>query len=374
MVTVGLLRNMRCFLLMTARCAAPAALLVAVAACTTNEPVGGVPVQEAWERPVTPATAPAAARIESSTRPQAGDPAADLAAAGDDDVLALADGEALSRQAFTSALMETHGARVLEQWVLLAAARAKARSLGLTVTRADIQASEDEALARIAEPTGDEPPLDRRTAARLLEEFLEARNISPLEWRLRVEQRAWIRRIAAWEVERFEITEAILREEHESICGERVRIRHIQLSDLAAVERARARLAGGARFEDLAREMSGNPLTAARGGLMPPFARHDAAVPPLLRQAAFALTPGEVPPAVYENGQYHLITLAERIAPCAESFEQADRGRLRGRVVARLIERREETLEVELFRAARVEIRDPGLQRAFRARRGRTSP
>ncbi len=360
--------------LAAAGCLISAALPVVVPACTTPAPAGGAPLQDAWERPAVPTTAPAASRIGPSTRPVAGDPPSDLTALDDDDVLALVEGESLGRQAFIAALIEAHGARVLEQWVLLAAARARARILGLLVTRTDIQEAYEEALGRIAEPTGDEPPLDRRAAERLLQEFLEARNISPLEWRLRVEQRAWIRRIAAWEVERYEITEAMLREEHESICGERVRIRHIQLSDLAAVERARARLAAGARFEDLAREMSGNPLTAARGGLMPAFARHDAAVPPLLRQAAFALTPGEVPPAIYENGQYHLITLAERIAPCPESFEQADRVLLRGRVSARLIERRMEALEEELFRGAGVQIRDPDLRRAFRARRGRASP
>jgi len=357
-------------------CAITALLPAVLPACVAPGPAGAAPLQEAWERPAGPATAPApaATRRESAALPAPGDAPSELAAASDDDILALVDGEALGRRAFTEALIEAHGPRVLEQWVLLAAARARVRALGLEVSRADIEDAGQEALSRIAEPTDDGPPLDRRTAARLLEEFLEARNIAPLEWRLRIEQRACLRKIAAWEVDRSEITEAMLREEHESTCGERVRIRHIQLPDLAAVERARARLAGGARFEDVAREMSGNPLTAARGGLMPPFAGHDPAVPPLLRQAAFALTPGEIPPAVYENGQYHLITLAERIPPCAESFEQADRAALRRRVVARLVERRMEALEPELFRGARVEIRDPGLQRAFRARRGRTSP
>ncbi len=331
-------------------------------------------MERAWEsvgRPPTP-SAPATRSADAPARPAA---AAATAPAGSppqvagsrNDVLALVNGEPIYRSTLLDLLVECHGEKMLEALILLTAARQKAASMSVTVGPADIQAAHEDALRRLATPfiNPDQPPLDRATAERLLREFLTAKNISPREWDIRMEQRAIIARIAAAEVARTPITEEMLRSRFEQDYGEKVQIRHIQLSSLAQVTRARALLADK-DFELVARQMSENELTASQGGLIPPFTRNDTAVPPLIRETAFSLQVGEVSTAIQELGHYQLIKLERRFPADGVSFDKADKAQLRARVVDRLARQRAEDLEGELFRDAAVDVRDAKLGAQFR--------
>jgi len=242
--------------------------------------------------------------------------------------------------------------------------------MGLTVTDEDIAQAHRDALDRLASPVfgSNGEKLDETAARRLLDQFLEAKNISRSEWDLRMEHRAYLAKIARAEVERMKITEPMLRQEYERLYGEKVQVRHIQLSSMAAVRRARALLAT-TDFETVARRMSENDLTAAHGGLLPLFTRHDPSVPPAIREMAFRLKVGEVSPAVREQNVFHILKLEKRIAAANVSFEQVGRDKLRASLLDRLVAQRMEDLDAELFRRAAVDIRDPVLKAQFRRAR-----
>jgi foldase protein PrsA len=297
-------------------------------------------------------------------------PSGDGAVIPADDVLAYVEGTPITRSFAGEELIRTHGLSLMQQMVLLIAARHRAQQLGLKVTPADIQAAHDDALKRIATPIGSgDLPLDRTTAERLLNEFLLAKNIARSEWDRRMEQRAYMRKIAEAEVDGSTLTDQMLREEHALQHGERVQVRHIQVASLEAESRVRQELAAGKDFELVARQMSENQVTAARGGLMAPFSENDPSVTPLIRQAAFQLKAGELSPAVHENDWYHILRLERRIPASGEGYENADKTELRARLRQRLVSARMNELETELFNKAKVEIRDRDLRRQFEQQR-----
>lgn len=333
-----------------------------------NRPVG-TPVEQAWEAP--PAPEPPVSAVVSGSGVPTGTTTLPAAGSEDnpaaDEPVAMVNGRPIPRRQFIRMLIENKGLQLLEQMVLLAAVEQRAAELGLTVTSDDVAAAHEDALRRIAQPIGGEgAPLDRGMAERLLYEFLIAKNISRDQWDLRMRQQAHLRKIAEAEVAAMSINEPMLREEYALVYGERVQVRHIQVSSPAAAERARAALQARGDFAAVAREMSENQITAASGGLLPPFTRNDDDVPPLIRETAFKMKPGEISPAVQQDNWYHILKLERRFPASDVAFENVDRDTLKAHLIERLVRQRQETLEAELFRAARVEIRDEVLDKQFR--------
>lgn len=338
--------------------------------CTDDRGTTASPIERAWESPGgrnSPAGSDSETRQASPARSSTPAASQPERAVSPDDVLALVNGAPIRRSAVIALLMESHGLSTLESLILLTAARQKAAAMALTVTQADIKEAHEDALRRLAAPIvgTDRPPLDRAAAENLLREFLTAKNISIREWELRMEQRAFIAKIAAADVARTSVTEEQLRLQFEQDYGEKVQIRHIQLASLAEVTRAKALLSEKG-FEVVAREMSNNELTASQGGLMPPFTRNDPAVAPLLREAAFTLKAGEVSTAIQEQNRYQIIKVERHFPAGKTSFAGADKAKLRARVIDQLKRQRMEDLENELFNSAVVDVRDPDLSTRFR--------
>ncbi len=349
--------------------------LAGLMGCRTSSPPPSSPIVRMWEEPAAagarPAT-PSPSGSPGSAGPTASGPAPNASASPrPEEVLAYVNGTPITRAFAGEELVRTHGLSLLQQMVLLVAARQRSQQMGLTVTPADVQAEHDEALRRIATPLGgqDNLPLDRLVAERLLTEFLLAKNIARAEWQRRMEQQAYLRKIATAELEKTTLTEQMLREEYALEYGERVQIRHIQVSNLQAERRARDMLATRNDFDLAARQLSENPVTAARGGLMPPFTRNDPSVTPLIREAAFKMKVGETSPAVHEDNWYHIIRVERRFPASSVGFEHVDRKALEARLKKRLIAQRMVELEPELFNQARVDIRDRELSEQFNRRR-----
>ncbi|HPZ98570.1 MAG TPA: peptidylprolyl isomerase [Phycisphaerae bacterium] len=363
-------------------CLAMATGLTAVLAGCTEKPPVGLPVERAWESPPAPSVAaqtPGSAGAgpamtadpgETSTQP-AGAGAADggVADSRSSTVVATVNGEAITEARLFDMLVDSHGLAVLEQLILLTAAKQRAAELSVTVTPADIAAAEDEALRRIAAPVGDPQaaPLDRPAAERLLAEFLRLKGLSRTEWDCRMEQRAYLRKIAEAEVAKMEVTEQMLRDEYALAYGERVQIRHIQTSSHEAINRAAAMLVTTS-FEEVARQLSENAITREQGGLMPPFTRHDGAVPPLIREQAFTLEPGSTSPPMREGAWYHIIKVERRFPASGVGFENVEPDTLRKSLTDRLTRQRTDELDAELFQSARIQIRHTKLDQQFRER------
>jgi len=362
---------------LTIVCAALSCAALTAGCVSPNKPVGS-PVESRWE---SPGPAAVASRPAEPVGPSAGRPVSRPASAltaplvgtaASPDVVAVVAGSSITRADMVAALMDSHGLSLLEQLILLAAARQRARAMGLAITEADVAAAHEDALRRMAMPVSDpnSKPLSRPAAERLLQEFLAAKNLSRGEWDQRMEQHACLRKIAEAEVAKMKVTEKMLRQEYVLEYGERVQIRHIQLSSMAAATAARTQLQAKKDFELVARQLSENPFTAAQGGLMPAFTRNDPNVPPLIRETAFSLSEGQVSPAVSEGPWYHLIRLERRFPASEVTFEEVDQDALRTRLTDRLIRQRQEDLEGELFQAAAatIDIRDPQLRRQFQAK------
>ena len=336
--------------------------------CASSGQQVGKPIEQIWEAPVN--REPPPPPVVAATSQLSVTPANSQTA----DILAVVNRQPILRSDITQLLYECHGINALEQLVLLQAARQRAAELSLTITKADIAAAHQEALRRLAAPLAgsNSAPLDNRTAQALLDQFLVAKNISRREWDLRMEQRAYLAKIAAAEVARMEVTDTMLREEYSRSYGEKVQIRHIQMASLAAVSRVKAMLAAGKEFELVARQQSENELSAANGGLLPPFTRNDPAVPPLLRETAFGMKVGQISSAIHEQDRYHLIKVERTFPASLTPFELVDKKVLRQSLTDRLVRQRQEALEGELFNSAAVDIRDDTMRTAFQQKHRKT--
>ena len=85
-------------------------------------------------------------------------------------------------------------------------------------------------------------------------------------------------------------------------------------------------------------------------------------------EAAFGLQVNEISPGIHEGNTYHIIKLERRFPASNVGFENVDKDTLRHRLTSRLIEQQQQSLEVELFKSAKVTIFDEVLRRQYRAK------
>jgi parvulin-like peptidyl-prolyl isomerase len=279
------------------------------------------------------------------------------------DNIASVNGVPIARETVIKLLMAGHGLGVLEQLIILEAAKQRASEVGVRVTQAEIDLEFGRSLdALVADSSADIPEdMRRRTAESMLSDMLTRRNISRGEYMLVMERNAYLRKLAAPE-ELFD--EAALREEYARSYSERVEIRHIQMrtpQQLDEVLRARE---AGAEFTDLAARYSANRRSAERLGLLPPFDENDPNVPELIRKTAFMLDPGEVSEPIHAGEWYHLIRVERRIPGADDAFETV-RDAVEQSLRTRLTDERMQSLHAELFRQADIAISDPVLRAAF---------
>lgn len=282
----------------------------------------------------------------------------------EDAPIATVDGVVIPRSRVIDLLLSAHGAGVLEQLITLQAAESLAEDRGLTVTRDDIRAELDAALALVADPlTGKSPaPADRESAERSLKIVLSERNVSRAEFDIVLRRNALLRRIANSEID---ITAGAIEEEYNRAYGPRAEVSHIQVASLAEVSRIQQRLAGGEAFEWLARRLSANAGSAEDGGRLTPFTRADDRLPEAFRAAAFSLEPGGVSDAVKVGPWFHLIRL-ERMLPAESPPIESVRDELQQRLRRRRIEEEMPRLYERLFDRCSIEIFDPRLRERFR--------
>jgi foldase protein PrsA len=281
-------------------------------------------------------------------------------------VVATVNGRPIERQRLVELLYRSHGAGLLDQLVGLELAEQAAAKAGVTVGPADINRELDGALRRLSDPlaTVTSASFDRTASAQLLEAVLRDRNMSREEFDLLIRRNALLRKSVA---ARETFTEDDLRREYDRIFGRRVRVRHIQLSSLAEVERVRERLAAGETFASIASNFSANTASARTGGLLEPFSALDEDLPAAFRQTALALNPGDVSEAVRVGQWYHLIQCDAVLPP-----ENPDFGSVRERLQRSLHERVTDpqmfALFERLFKEAAIQVHDSELREGFEQR------
>jgi len=328
-------------------------------ACSTTKDDDGVNVAHAWQNP------PPAQRVEPSAPAEVHRPPPESApAAHFGTAIAIVEGKPVTRERVVNQLLRDRGVGVLEQIVVLEAAKREVAARGLAVSQADVDAEYDRALRRLLStlPADEDAPLDRAVGERLLERILSSRNVSRSEYKTGMRRNAYLRKIVEREM-RF--TDEQLEREFERAYGARVKVRHVQVASLVEAARIEKLVADGADFAELARDYSANPNTAPSGGLLRVFSREDEDVPALMRRTAFALEPGAHSTALRVGEWFHILKVEERYPPGEAAFHQV-RDALERRLRERLTEPAMQQLHHTLLEQAQVEILDPVLAEVWR--------
>lgn len=273
------------------------------------------------------------------------------------DPVAMVNGQPIPRERLTDLLVEAYGKDMLQSLVALEVIKQVARSKGHDVTPAELAAEE----ARSYPPELQKLKPEERSE--MLGEYLERNGLTKVHWRLAVERNAWLREISQ-NVQAP--TEDQLRDAFARRYGEKVEVRHLEVSTAEDLRKAQKRIADGETFESVAREMSVNRQTSAAGGLIPPFTRSESTLPEEIRGVAFALTKdGQVSsPIIYRN--YHLLQLVRRIPPEKVTYEET-RQRLAEELRELLVRQRMNYLLRLLPTESKVVILDPVIEKQVAA-------
>ncbi len=346
--------------------------LVVSGGCMRDRPAGRS-VSDAWETPQSPSSGGALDQ----------EPSPDEGGSFDTGVgplpIATVNGKPITRDRLLNLLIESHGLSVLGQLIALEVTRQAAEAKGISITPDNIRAEYDKTLEQISTPvrTASQPTLDKGARERILNRMLARRGLSLEEFNLAMERNAYLRKLAETQIK---VDERALREHYEKMYGERVQIRHIQLNDWRDVAKVKRLLDAGTDFAEAARVHSQNVMTASDGGLLPPFSKDQDDVPPLLREAAFALQLGQVSSPLKIDSEYHMIMPVKRFPKSNVKFEHVKEV-VRMKLIDQLLPEVMDQLEKELVEQARkrIVITHPGLRKQFEersilGRRGRLAP
>lgn len=276
-----------------------------------------------------------------------------------DEVVARVGDVTVTMSELQPTLVEGYGLNVMLNLVRLELAQKEAAKADVTVSDADYVAEREMTFSRMFQDA------KREDWPQLQQQFFEQQRVTEPEFNLVLRLNATLRKIAEPALKNS-ISDANLDAAFRAMYGERVKVRHIQGSNLQEMQEAKRRLAAGESFEKVAEEMSRNAKTGAVGGLLPEFSRATTDVPQSFKDAAFSLKEGEISDPVEANSAYHIIRLDVRIAPKAVKFEDVKES-IRTELYNRAVQATVRELRSEIDKQARegLKIEHPELKRQF---------
>ena len=262
------------------------------------------------------------------------------AAPEDPALVAEVNGQPITRQQLEQPLIEGYGLNVLFNLVQLEMAKQAAAKRFIVVSDADFKSEMDTTVTAMFAESNTKQQVDIDTAemkgdtakaAQLrktlmddnyqgLAQYLEQRHLSRPEFDLVIRTNAYLRKLVEPTL-RDAITDKMIEDGFRFQYGEKVQVRHIQCANWQDIAKAKARLAKGDEFADVARDLSNNARTAPLGGELRPFSRAEPGLSDAFKDAAFSLKEGEVSDAVIAGSSMHLIKLEKRIAPTAVKLD-----------------------------------------------------
>ncbi len=287
-------------------------------------------------------------------------------AQADGDAIAIVNGKSISRQKLVDRLIESHGLEILQQMILAEVAKQEAAKRGARVTPGDVEAEYQFSLAAMAREAGmsteDATDENKRKA---LQTILEKRGLTFAEFMITMERNAALRKVAEKEIK---ISDATLREEFARLYGERVLLRRITVpaGDSEAMNAVLTRLQRGEDFADVARALSIDRDSAARGGEMEPFTFADEKIPAAFRERAFRLTAdGEVTNEwLVVERVAHLLKRERRLPAEGVRFEDV-KDQVERSLRDRTIQEQMNKLGVELYSKAKITVLDTDLRKKY---------
>jgi foldase protein PrsA len=279
--------------------------------------------------------------------------------AQDGDAVATVNGRPISKRKMAEILWDAHGLAIMQQLIVLELAKDQTAHQNIKVTQADIDREFQRALVALAPEAGTQNAAAAdKMRQEALDLLLQKKGISLAEFKLGMERNAHLRKLVEKDLR---VDEPTLREEFARLYGEKVEVRSIQVNEVNALQEALNLLEKGTDFAEVAKRVSQESEAAQRGGLLEPFTFNDDNIAPVLREAAFALRPGEVTKPIKVGRWWFVWRLERRIPPADVRFED-----VRTQVEQQLRDRVEpdemNRLVTELFRKAEIRVLDRDLK------------
>ena len=240
----------------------------------------------------------------------------------DSEVVAVINGEEISRDTLANVLININGAEGLERIIRRTLVKQEARKRNLSITGEEVaERVELHINAQIQQQMKqgglkDEQDLKRELekAGMTLEKYRT--NIAKM-FKLtngQIEAELLAEKIIR---ETVKITNEELHEAFEEQLGEKILARQIVFRSIRDAEKALERLKSGANFESLAKKESIDRNSASRGGRMRPFGPEG-----VMGKAVASLKNGELSDIVKTDSGYHIIKLEKRIPRSTKKFSE----------------------------------------------------
>jgi foldase protein PrsA len=253
------------------------------------------------------------------------------------ETVVVVNGTPVSRESLAALAVLLNRDMVLDTLITAEVVRQEAVRRGLTLTPEEIDAAAlkatSEELDAYAQRMGGKSLADLVARGKVTAERAAAE---------RVRLAAWYRPMVTHDLmvdkmvlQDLTVTEADVRGEFERQYGPRARVQQIVLRTREEAEEALNRINAGADFAQLARDVSIDRVSGAKGGVLPPQPARGSP----LGEAAFALRPGQIAPIVQTPNGFHVVKVIELIPADKKSFEDV-REALRQDVTARLLRER----------------------------------
>lgn len=266
-----------------------------------------------------------------------------LRAQNDDNVVALVNGQAITKAELFDEMYKYVGAQVLDEMILLRLLHMEAEERGVSVSEEQV----DKEIAAIAEQVGGREQLDfllfqqQMTMDELVSQIRNNLLITALIGPEVVIDDEEVRQI-------FEDNKEFFAEE------EQVRARHILVDTQELADEIRQQLVDGEDFADLAREHSTDAGSGARGGDLGWFGRGVMVAP--FEEAAFALEIGDISPVIESPFGFHIIRVDERSEAKAAEFDDEIAAFIREQIIEDEVQQRLPSWLNNLRSGADVEI------------------
>ena len=243
-------------------------------------------VRTVWGPDPASAEGPTAARAETTAARR---PATQNTPA----VVALVNGESISRQDLSRECLRRFGDKVLQSLVNKQLILDACHQRGIVITAQDVEDEVHRMAKNFNLPT-----------ERWMELLENERNIQAQQYRNDI---IWptiaLKHLAE---DRLTVSDEELRKEFESFYGPKVKVRMIAVTQHEKAEHLHAQaVADTGQFASLAMENSEDVNSAPYGGLIPPIRRH--AGDPALEKVAFGLKEGEISPVLHIANQYVIL-------------------------------------------------------------------
>lgn len=216
-------------------------------------------------------------------------------------VVAVVNGQKISRVELGRECIRRHGTKVLESEINKRLILAECKGKGIKITNADIEAE----VARMANKFG-------LSVGRWLAMLQDERDISAFQYKRDI---VWptlaLRRLAK---SSLQVTDEDLQLAYESEYGPMVQVRLISTKSGKKAQQLRAQAAAHPdNFDRLAKDHSEDENSAAARGLIPPVRKNVG--DPTVVKTAFALREGEVSPVIQAAGQYLILKCEQHVPP-----------------------------------------------------------